>query len=91
VTTPIGNEGINAGNGKSIIVENTLKGQVNAIVALMENPANYQAIAMGGWEFVGKNFKWMEIIQNLEEIYASVAQSKQLKTGLQQEVASNIP
>ncbi len=63
MTTPIGNEGIHAGNGKSIIVENTLKGQVNAIVALIENPAHYQAIATGGREFVGQNFKWMEIIR----------------------------
>jgi len=91
VTTPIGNEGIHAKNGKSIIVENTLKGQVNAIVALIENPEHYQAIAMSGREFIGQNFKWMEIIEHLEEIYASVAYSRGLKTGLQPGMASKVP
>jgi len=91
VTTPIGNEGIHAKNGKSIIVENTLKGQVNAIVALIENPAHHKAIAMSGREFVGQNFKWMEIIEHLEEICALVAHSRRLKTGLQPGMASKVP
>ncbi len=79
---------MHAENGKIIIVENTLKGLVNANVGLIENPAHYQAIATGGRQFARQNFKWMEIIEHLEEIYASVAHARRLKTGLQPGMAS---
>lgn len=76
VTTDIGNEGIDAENGKSIIVENTVEGLVDAIGTLIENPAYYRTIVGGGLEFVRRNFAWEKVIDQLDHTYMSVMRSK---------------
>lgn len=75
VTTSIGNEGIHAESGRSIVVEDTVEGLVNAVVNLIEDPGYYLTIATGGREFVRQNFKWEANIELLNGTYTSVVHS----------------
>jgi sugar transferase (PEP-CTERM/EpsH1 system associated) len=68
VTTSKGNEGINAPNGQSIMVDDSAGGFAAKVVCLLEDRRLGQGIASSGRKFIEENFRWSDNMARLDEI-----------------------
>lgn len=69
VTTSIGLEGIDAENGRDVIVEDDPIEFANAVVALLENPAEQRRLASNARDLVTTLYDWKAVLQELDKVY----------------------
>lgn len=72
VTTKLGNEGIDAANGESILIAENDSEFAEAVKRLIENKSLYQKISKNARVLVEKNFDWDVIVAKLEKVYEEV-------------------
>lgn len=68
VTTPMGNEGINAVDGEECIITPTVEGFIAAVNSLLKEPEQRQAIGNNALQKALKDFSWRAQIEKLENI-----------------------
>jgi len=73
VTTPLGIEGIEAKDGKEILVGKTSHDIARLTAKVLEDEKLYMTIAKNAREFVEKNYTWDSIVDKLESVYRQVA------------------
>jgi glycosyltransferase involved in cell wall biosynthesis len=73
ITTPLGIEGIEATNGKEILVGNDAHDLARLTAKVLEDEALYASIAKNGRAFIEKNYTWETIVEKLENVYRTVA------------------
>jgi glycosyltransferase involved in cell wall biosynthesis len=69
VTTSIGLEGIAAENGRDVIVEDDPIEFANAVVALLDNPAEQRRLAYNARDLVTTLYDWKAVLQELDKVY----------------------
>ncbi len=69
ITTTLGNAGINAVNGKSIIIANSDEQFAKAVKNLLEDKLLYENISKNARILIEKNFDWDVIVGKLEKVY----------------------
>lgn len=73
VTTPLGIEGIEAKDGKEILVGKTSHDIARLCAKILEDEKLYMTIAKNAREFVEKNYTWDSIVDKLEHVYRQAA------------------
>lgn len=68
VTTPIVNQGIEAEEGKEIIIAKSKKEFAQKILELLKDKELRKRIAMKGKEFLQKNYSWDNVLRQLDKI-----------------------
>ncbi len=76
ITTPLGNEGINAVNGQSAIIAKTDEEFAQAVRSLIEDKTLHEKISKNARALIEKNFDWDIIVAKLEEVYSSIVNNK---------------
>jgi len=69
VTTNLGNEGINAVSGQSIVIAKTDDEFAKAVVNLLKDKNLYEEISRNARLLIEKNFDWDIIVAKLEKVY----------------------
>lgn len=69
VTTPVGAEGLDATEGKDIIIRNTPEEIAEATLKILNDPKLAERIAASAGELVEKKFGWDKMGEYLESIY----------------------
>jgi sugar transferase (PEP-CTERM/EpsH1 system associated) len=69
VSTTLGAEGLNVRHGKNILIADTNKQQIEAIVSLVENEEQRKQLVDGGRALVSNHYDWSRLGANLFEIY----------------------
>ena len=72
ITSPLGNEGINAADGSQIIIAKKPAEFARKTVALLEDDYLYEKIARNGRKFIEENYDWKKIARKLDKIYKDV-------------------
>lgn len=68
VTTSIGNEGIDAVSGDSILLADSDAAIRESVVSVIEDPLLRSSLALSGFEFVEHKFSWDRIIEDYRKI-----------------------
>ncbi|MBI2195577.1 MAG: glycosyltransferase family 4 protein [Candidatus Levybacteria bacterium] len=76
VTTELGNVGINAAAGESILIAKTDIEFAKAVVSLMEDKPLYEKISKNARILIEKNYDWDIIVEKLEKVYVSLVASR---------------
>lgn len=71
ITSPLGNEGMNAKNGDEIIICNKPEEFANKTLTLLSDDYMYEKLSRNGRKFIEKNFDWKNIAEKLDSIYRS--------------------
>lgn len=71
ITSPLGNEGMNAKNGDEIIICNKPEEFANKALILLSDDYVYEKLSRNGRKFIEKNFDWRNIAEKLDSIYRS--------------------
>ncbi len=69
VTTPLGHEGIQAKEGKEIIVGKDTNDFVKKIFSLLENKKEYEILVKSARQCIEKQYAWSTIVEKLEKVY----------------------
>lgn len=75
VTTPIGIGGINARDGKEVVIRGSFDDIAKAAVQIILNKNVYNNIAVNAKKMVEKNYDWDPIAKKLSHIYESVGKN----------------
>jgi sugar transferase (PEP-CTERM/EpsH1 system associated) len=70
VTTRMGADGIDLTAGQEALVADTAQDFAGQVVALLNDPARRQALALHGRRFVEENFDWRKITPLLDDVLA---------------------
>lgn len=73
VTTPLGIEGIEAKDGKEVLVGESSHDLARLCAKILEDEKLYIRIAKGAREFIEKNYTWNSIVDKLEQVYRQAA------------------
>lgn len=73
VTTPLGIEGIEAKDGKEVLVGESSHDLARLCAKILEDEKLYIRIAKGAREFIEKNYTWNSIVDTLEHVYRQAA------------------
>ncbi len=76
VTTTVGLEGIEAIDGKEVVVKDNPQDMAKAINFLLENPESAKKIALAGRELVVKNYDWQKVFIKLDQVYRNAKVSE---------------
>jgi glycosyltransferase involved in cell wall biosynthesis len=76
VTTLIGIEGIEAGDGREVLVRDTEKGLVEAVISLIKDPKLHAKIANAARKLASGKYSWEKIAESLDQIYQEVSQKQ---------------
>ena len=76
VTTQVGIEGIEARNGKEVLVRNKEEELAKAVVQLLKDPKDYQKIVKMARELVEKKYSYQSIAQILDKFYQEVGNDR---------------
>jgi sugar transferase (PEP-CTERM/EpsH1 system associated) len=71
VGTTNATQGVDAQNGRDYIVADTVEGQVEAIVKLLQDRQEAQALGARARAFVEKNYRWDDVLAPLGKLIAS--------------------
>lgn len=71
ITSPLGNEGMNAKNGDEIIICNNPDEFASKTLNLLSDEYMYEKLSRNGRKFIEKYFDWRNIAENLNNIYKS--------------------
>ncbi|MBI3092889.1 MAG: glycosyltransferase [Candidatus Levybacteria bacterium] len=72
VTTSLGIEGIEAEDGKEVLIADDVKGLANNIIRVIGDEKMYREIAQKARKVVEEKYDWEIIVKKLEEVYQSV-------------------
>ncbi|MBI3069737.1 MAG: glycosyltransferase family 4 protein, partial [Candidatus Levybacteria bacterium] len=72
VTTSLGIEGIQAEDGKEVLIADDVKGLANNIIRVIGDEKMYREIAQKARKVVEEKYDWEIIVKKLEEVYQSV-------------------
>lgn len=72
VTTPLGIEGIEAKDGKEVLVGKTSHDLARLSAKILEDEVLYKQIAQNARSFIEKNYTWEIIVDKLEKTYGEV-------------------
>lgn len=76
VTTPEGIEGIQAENGKQVIVESDFERLAEKAVDLLLDTKKARKIGLGGKKLVKEKYDWSQSAKELNQLYKEVGQSE---------------
>jgi glycosyltransferase involved in cell wall biosynthesis len=69
VTTPVGVEGLEAEDGKEVMVRSNSKGLAEAALKILDNPKLAETIATRARKLVEEKFSWPKMSEYLDKIY----------------------
>lgn len=69
VTSTLANNALQAENGKSVIIAETVEAYANNILKLLENEKLQITIGEGGYHYVKNNFSWEKSVNELEKLF----------------------
>ncbi len=73
VTTTVGAKGIEAENGKEILIGNTPEELANLIIKLIEDRELYKKIVVNAKKLIKEKYDWHEVANDLSQIYEQTA------------------
>lgn len=73
VTTSLGIEGIEAENGKEVLIAEDAESLAKKTREILDNDDLYQKIAKNARMLIEKKYDWEKIVTKLEQVYTSVA------------------
>lgn len=76
ISTSIGAEGVEAANGKDIIIADNGKNFAERTIKLLKNKDYRKRIAKNGKKLVEEKYKWESILEKLEEKYVEVVRRR---------------
>ncbi len=76
VTTTVGLEGIEAIDGKEVIVKDKPEDMAKAINFLLESPESAKKIALAGRDLVVKKYDWQKVFLKLDQVYENAKVSE---------------
>jgi glycosyltransferase involved in cell wall biosynthesis len=76
VTTPIGNEGIEANPGEEILEEESPDGLAEACLRLLRDRAFRDRIGEKGRAFAQKKYNWETAVQYLNGVYEEIIRAR---------------
>ncbi|MBI4039590.1 glycosyltransferase [Candidatus Daviesbacteria bacterium] len=76
ITTSIGIEGLDAKDGREVIIRDDAKLIAQATVELLKDRTKYQQIADSAHLFVAQKYNWSNIANKLDRIYQEVASGR---------------
>lgn len=68
ITTSLANDALQAKNGKEILIGDTAEELAGQILSLTDNRELYNIISKQGYNFVKRNFSWVEATEKLNKI-----------------------
>lgn len=77
ITTELGNAGINALDGQSIIIAKTGDEFAKAVRSLIEDKSLHAKISKNARALIEKNFDWNIIVEKLEKVYRDLPAGRQ--------------
>lgn len=78
VTTSIGIEGLDAKDGREVIIRDDAESIAQATIELLRDRTKYQQIADSAHLFVSQKYNWSDIANRLDQIYQEVASGRNL-------------
>lgn len=69
VTTTVGLEGIEAENGKEVLIQDNSKAMAESICYLLKNPKKRESIAIAGRKLVEERYDWQIVFSSLGQVY----------------------
>jgi len=75
VSTSVGAEGINHTNGRNILLRDTPEEFSEAVVALMNDEAQRQALEQGGRQLVEDKYDWRAVSEKLSQVFEAQSQT----------------
>ncbi len=74
ITTPLGNEGINARDGSEILIAEKPAELARKTVSLLGDNYLYEKISRNGRKFIEENYDWEKISERLDAVYRNLVQ-----------------
>ncbi|KKQ34700.1 MAG: glycosyltransferase PslH [Microgenomates group bacterium GW2011_GWA2_37_6] len=74
ITTPLGNEGINARDGSEILIAEKPAELARKTVSLLGDDYLYEKISRNGRKFIEENYDWKKISERLDAVYRNLVQ-----------------
>ncbi len=71
LTTPLGNEGINARDGSEILIAEKPDEFAREALSILSDDYLYEKISRSGRRFIEGNYDWKNIVKKLEAVYLS--------------------
>jgi glycosyltransferase involved in cell wall biosynthesis len=75
VTTTIGHEGIDAQDGRDLVIADTPQAFAREVLALLQTPERRRELGLNGKNFVKSEFGWDQIAVKFDEVYHELVQA----------------
>ncbi|MBX2846820.1 MAG: TIGR03087 family PEP-CTERM/XrtA system glycosyltransferase [Acidiferrobacterales bacterium] len=72
VVTPQANEGIDAENGKHLVIADTAQGFADETIKLLEDPARREQLGTAGRKFIQQKWSWDAHLEDLEQTFVDL-------------------